>query len=279
MNISDFQDIIYEKEEKGICFLIFNRPERRNALSQQTFLEIKAVLTDMENDNNAHVLIITGCEEANAYSSGGYFDLKFFASHPLEKTKNHKLNHSNQEELQKRKEIKFWNFSKPIIAAINGLAIGAGITMTLMGADLIYMVDSPDAYLEFNFIKRAIIAQSGMSFILPFYVGFQKAKELLYFGEKITAQEAEKLGLVNKILAPNELLPYVREQALKLIPPKGPSLTLKLMKKTMHDYFRDIILKTSDLEKNINQNLFKTHDFREAIRAFKEKRESKFKGR
>lgn len=279
MNISNFQDIIYKKEENGICFLIFNRPDRRNALSLQTFLEIRTVLTNMENDNDAHVLIITGCEEAKAYSSGGYFDIKFFASHTLEKNKNHNLNNPNQEELQKRKKIKFWDISKPIIAAINGLAIGAGITMTLMGADLIYMADSSDAYLQFNFIKRGIIAQSGMSFILPFYVGFQKAKEILYFGEKISAQEAEKLGLVNKILPPNELLPYVREQALKLIPPKGPSLTLKLMKKTMHDYFRDIILKTSDLEKNINQNLFKTHDFREAIRAFKEKRESKFKGR
>ncbi|TFG29595.1 MAG: hypothetical protein EU532_02830 [Promethearchaeota archaeon] len=279
MNSNEFEDILFEKEKNGICTLTFNSPERRNALSNQTFSEIRTVLSEMERDKNAKVLIITGCREANAFSSGGYFDLKFFASHPTKKNNNESLVAISKDENQNKRNIKFWDFSKPIIAAINGLAIGAGITMILMGADLIYMADSPDTYLEFNFIKRAIIAQSAMSFILPFYVGFQKAKEILYFGEKINPQEAYDLRLVNKVLPPNELLTYVREQALKLIPPKGPSLSIKLMKKVMHDNFREIIIKTSDLEKGFNRLSFKTHDFREASRAFIEKREPNFKGR
>jgi len=267
MDVEDFNDIIYEKEDNGICTITFNRPERRNAFTKQTFLEIKAVLEDMEQDKNSRVLLMTGCSEANAFSSGGYFNLKFFAPHSPEK----------RNVLQKREDIRFWDFSKIIIAAINGLAIGAGITMPLAGADLIYM--SADAWLEFNFIKRGIIAQSAMSFILPFYLGFQRAKEILYFGNKITAQEAEKLGLVNKVLPPDDLMPYVRQVAERLIPPKGPSMTIKLMKKTIHNQFREIITHTSDLEKEANRIAFKTHDFREAIRAFTMKRESKFKGK
>jgi 2-(1,2-epoxy-1,2-dihydrophenyl)acetyl-CoA isomerase len=267
MNIEKFEDIIYEKEDNGICTITFNRPERRNAFTRQTFIEIKAVLEDMEQDKNARVLIMTGCNEANAFSSGGYFNLKFFAS-PSQVKRN---------KPQKREDIRFWDFSKIVIAAINGLAIGAGITMPLAGADLIYM--SADAWLEFNFVKRGIIAQSAMSFILPFYLGFQKAKEILYFGNKITAQDAEKLGLVNKVLPSAELMPYVHQIAERLIPPKGPSMAIKLMKKTIHNQFREIIINTSDLEKEANRIAFKTHDFREAIRAFTMKREPKFKGK
>ena len=82
MIISDFQDILYEKEESGICTLTFNRPERRNAISKLTFVEIEAVLDDMEQDKNAKVLIITGCKEANAFSSGGYISKDYTASIP-----------------------------------------------------------------------------------------------------------------------------------------------------------------------------------------------------
>ena len=171
----------------------------------------------------------------------------------------------------------FWKFSKPVIAAVNGLAVGAGITMVLAGADLIYMSD--DAWLGFYFVKRAVVPEFSLSFILPFYVGFQKAKEIVYFGDKIAAKEAEKLGLVNKVLPPNELMPYAREQALRLIPPKGPSLSIKLMKKTMHDYFKDILSRTLDLENEGLRELKKTHDFRESMKALGQRREPNFKGK
>ncbi|MBA7579341.1 Crotonyl-CoA hydratase [subsurface metagenome] len=102
---------------------------------------------------------------------------------------------------------------------------------------------------------------------------------MLYFGKKITAQEAYELGLVNKVLPKEELMPFVREQALKLIPPKGPSLSLKLMKKTMHDYFKDILSRTLDLENEGLRTLLKTHDFRESLKALIQKRDPTFKGK
>ena len=173
--------------------------------------------------------------------------------------------------------MKFWDFNKPVIAAINGMAIGGGITMPLAGADLIYMAE--DAWLGFFFSKRAIIPEFSCSFLLPLLVGFQKAKEICFFGDKITAQKAYKLGLVNKVLPPDELMSYSREQAFKLIPPKGPSLSLKLMKKTMHAYFREILDRTLDLENRALRKAFTSKDFNESMKALKEKRDPIFNGR
>jgi len=273
MKIEDIKDIIYEKEENGICTITINQPKRRNAMSFLTFLEIETVLADMEKDKNAKVLIITGCEEANAFSSGGYFNMNLYPQLPPEILEEIDLT----DIAIKRLCMKFWNFSKPVIAAINGLAVGAGFTMPLAVADLIYI--SEDAWIGFYFVKRAIIAEFSSHFLIPYYIGFQKAKELLYFGKKITAQEAYDLGLVNKVLSNEELMPFVREQALKLIPPRGPSLAIKLMKKTMHDYFYDILSRTLDLENEGLRALFKTHDFRESLKALGQKREPSFKGK
>ncbi len=273
MNISDFQDIIYEKEDSGICTLTFNRPERRNAISKLTFVEIEAVLDDMERNDNAKVLIITGCKEANAFSSGGYVTKDYTASIPRKIRKQ--LDFADI--VEKKLILKFWDFSKPIIVAINGFAIGVAATLPLAVADLIFMAE--DAWLAYYFVKRAIMQESGSSFLLPFYVGFQKAKELLYFGDKVSAQEAERLGLVNKVLAHEELIPYAREQALNLIPPKAPSLSIKLMKKTMHHYFKDILSMTMDLENKHDMIVINTEDFRESVRSLRDKGEPIFRGK
>jgi len=78
MKIDDFEDILYEKEENGICTITISRPERRNAVTHLSFLEIYTVLEDMEKDREAKVLIITGNPEGNAFSSGGYFEPNYF---------------------------------------------------------------------------------------------------------------------------------------------------------------------------------------------------------
>ena len=271
MIIEDFEDIIYEKEDNGICTATISRPEARNAVTYVTFLEIYTVLEDMEKDRNAKVLIITGDPRGNAFTSGGYFKPEMIEE--MKKYKEIDL----MDIAQKKVCMKFWDFNKPVIAAINGMAIGGGITMPLAGADLIYMAEN--AWLGFFFSKRAIIPEFSCTFLLPLLVGFQKAKEICYFGDKITAQKAYELGLVNKVLPPDELIPYSREQALKLIPPKGPSLSLKLMKKTMHAYFREILDRTLDLENRALRKAFTSKDFNESMKALKEKRDPVFVGR
>lgn len=273
MNIEDFEDIAYHKEDNGICTATFNRPERRNAVSYLTFLELYTVLEDMERDNNTKVLIITGNPKGNAFSSGGYFEPDFFKSVQKEIRQEIDL----MDIAQKKLCLKLWKFYKPVIVAINGLAIGGAITMPLSGADLIYMAE--DAWLGFYFGKRAIIPEFGANFMLPFLVGFQKAKEICFFGEEISAKKAYEMGLVNKVLPNEELMPYARKQALKLIPPQGPSLSIKLMKKTMHAYFIPILEQTLDLENKGLRKAFRSKDFMESMNALKEKRAPQFIGR
>ena len=273
MNIEDFQDIIYEKEENGICTITLNRPERLNALSFVTFLEIETAIKDMEQDNNAHVLIITGCEERNAFSSGGYFNMKNLMNIDPDIKKELDL----EDIAIKRLCMTFWEFSKPVIAAINGLAVGAGITMPLSCADLIYMAD--DAWAGFFFIKRAIAPEFGMSFVLPLLIGFQRAKEILYLGDKIPAKKMEKLGLINGVIAHEELMDHCRKVAERLIPPVAPSVSIKLMKKMIHDFFRNIVSESLDKENIVLRATFKTQDFRESVKALGEKRDPVFTGR
>mgnify|MGYP006287586485 CR=1 FL=1 len=273
MEIDELSDIIYKKEENGLCYLIFNRPERRNAMTQVTFLEIETILEDMEKDKKARALIMTGCEEANAFSSGGFFDPSFFSNLSPELKEQIKVS----DIAQKRLCLKLWDFSKPIVAAINGLAIGSGFTIPLAGADLIYMAD--DAWIGFYFIKRALSLETASSFLLPFYVGFQRAKEILYFGDKIDAQKALELGFINEVVPKDKLMAHVRSVAQQLIPPNGPSVSLKFMKKLMHDYFRPILERQLTMENESLQETLRTRDFRESTIALKEKREPKFKGR
>ena len=274
MRSEDFKDILFEKEENGIVTVILNRPERKNALSPLTLLELWYAVDIAEKDKDIKVMILTGCEEANAFSSGGYFSTKNIRE---EIPPDHLGEVDLKDMASKKLCLKFWDFSKPVIAVLNGLAVGGGFTLPVICADLCYA--SEKAWFGLYFIKRAVMPDFATTYLLPFLIGFQKAKELFYLGDKLTAQEAEKLGLINKVLPPDELMPYAREQALRLIPPKGPSVSIKLMKKTIHAYFREIIEKQLDLE---NKRWIKTiisKDFGESLKALKEKRDPIFIGK
>ncbi|MBN1802687.1 MAG: enoyl-CoA hydratase/isomerase family protein [Candidatus Lokiarchaeota archaeon] len=275
MNMDDFNEVIFEKDENGICVLTINAPERRNAMSPRTFFEIGKVLDFVETDQSSKVLILTGSGEGKAFSSGGYFNLKELTKIPKEI-----LDQIDLEDLaQKRLALKFWDFPKPVIAAINGLALGAGITMPLIGADLIYMANDPDVFLGFYFLKRAVVPEFGSSFILPFRIGFHKTFELLFFAQKISAQEAEKFGLINKAIAPERLMPFVKEQALKLLPPQTAFGTIISTKTLVRAQFRETLVKALDEENERMLIAVRTKDFREATRSLVEKRNPHFKGK
>jgi len=271
--IEDFRDIKYEKEENGIGTITINRPERRNALSPITFLELEAAFDHMERDDDIRVVIITGNQDGNAFSSGAYMSPKVMS----EMTPEIREMLDPTDKSSRKMARTIFDFPKPIVAAVNGLAIGGGITMLLIGADLIYA--SENAYLGFYFVQNAFMSEFASTFLLPLYVGFQKAKEIIYYGAKIEAQEAFELGLVNKVLPLNELVPYAREQALKLITPKAPGLSIRLMRKAMHDIFKDQIYKILDIENEGYTTLLKSENVGIAMSARRKKVEPEFKGR
>ncbi|TFF99679.1 MAG: enoyl-CoA hydratase/isomerase family protein, partial [Promethearchaeota archaeon] len=227
MRSEDFKQIKYEKEENGILTVTLNWPERKNALSPLGLLELIYAVEHAEKDSDVKVMILTGCEEAGAFSSGGYFSHEMLKEIPEEYRKEINL----RDMASKKLCLKYWDFSKPIIAAINGLAVGGGFTFPVICADLVYMAE--EAWWALFFVKRAVMPDFATTVLLPLFIGINKAKELFYFGDRMTAHDAERLGLVNKVLPKDELMPFVREQAFKLIPPKGPSLSIKLMKKTI----------------------------------------------
>ncbi|MHA1729374.1 MAG: enoyl-CoA hydratase-related protein [Promethearchaeota archaeon] len=270
MKIEEIQDIIYEKENNGICTATISIPKRRNAMSAVTFLELYTIINDMEQDKNAKVLIITGDPKGRAFTSGGYISSNFMETVP-----KHIRDEIEQDDpAQKKLAIRLFTFYKPIIAVINGLGIGGGITMPLLGADLIYMAE--DAYVWFNFAKRAFVPEFSCSFTLVQKLGFQKAKEILYLADKITAQQAFEIGLVNKVLPKDELMLYAREQALKLIPPKGSAHTISLIKKSIHSHFIPIVDKTLDLENEGMRKSYSHKDIVESALSLREKREPHF---
>jgi 2-(1,2-epoxy-1,2-dihydrophenyl)acetyl-CoA isomerase len=124
------------------------------------------------------------------------------------------------------------------------------------------------------------MADFATSYILPQLLGFQKAKELFYFGDKLTAREAYELNLgINDVVPKSDLMNYAREQAFKLIPPEGPTVSLKLMKQAIHEPHREILKKQLDLENKYWKRTLRTKDFNESLKALSQKREPEFIGK
>ncbi len=280
MKVEAFRDIVYEKEaETGIVTVTLNTPKRKNALSFISFLELFYAVEEMEKDDTARAMIITGARDPDAhdpaneaFSSGGYFNMKLLQEIPEELRAEIDLTDIAQKKLC----LKMFAFEKPVIAAINGLAIGAGFTMPLVGADLICM--SEHAWIELPFVGLGIVPEFALTYLLPRLMGFQKAKEIVYFRKRVSAQQALAWGWVNDVVPHDALLEHAGKMARKLIPPEGPGLAVKLAKRAFHKPYIDAVAKALDAEnEGLNQGVM-TYDFGEALKARKEKRAPVFRG-
>ena len=280
MKVGEFKNIIYDMDdETGIVTVTINKPEIKNALSLLVLLELYWAVDAVESDESVNAMIITGAKPLNsndpageAFSSGGYFNLADLEALD-DKTKS---DIDLTDIAQKRLCLKMWQLDKPVIAAVNGLAIGGGFTIPLACADLIYL--SEHAWVKLPFINLGLIPELASSYLLPRLVGFQRAKEIIFFGEKISASKLYEMGLVNEVLPHNDLIRHAKQMALKLIPPRGAGLATRLAKQAMHKPLIEAVTKALDIE---NEGLNKTiasADFWEALAARKEKREPLFKG-
>jgi len=280
MDAREFKNIIYDKDDKtGIVLVTINRPEIKNALTILVLLELYRAADLFETDETALAMILTGARTVNsndptneAFSSGGYFNLA-----ELEGLDDETKNEIDLTDIaQKKLCIKLWQVNKPIIAAINGLAIGGGFTVPLACADLIYV--SEHAWVKLPFISLGLIPELASSYLLPRILGFQRAKEIFFFGEKLDAPKLLELGLINKILPHNELIDYSKEMAAKLVPPQGASLAVSLTKQALHRPLIKAISRALDEENEGLGKSFASADFWEALAARKEKRNPDFKG-
>ena len=259
----DYKTIIYEKDKNGIVTVTFNRPERLNAINPLMSWEIRESLKEMSEDKKVKVAIFTG--KGRAFSSG--MDLKMDITLPEE------ADVDLGDIAQKGLILELFDFEKPTIAAVNGVAMGFGWNFA-QACDLVHA--SEEATMGYFFVKRALVPEAGSTYLLPRSVGIHRAKELMFFGDRFDARKAFELGLVNKVLLAEELMPEAKRTAEKLA--KGPSLSLKLIKKMINSHLRDHISHALDLENDGLYETMSSMDFFEAIVAFSEKRKPIFRG-
>lgn len=248
--------------EHQVAVITINRPEVRNALSNETVKEIRECLRKIEADPDIMAAVFTGAGE-KAFIAGA--DIRGVQ----EKTFLDGLV-SDMQSLYTELE----NLSKPTIAAVNGFALGGGCELA-MACDI--RIASEKAKFGLPELNLAILPGAGGTQRMTRLVGKGKTKELIFTGDIIGAEEAEKIGLANKVVPADQLMDATMEMAGKMIK-KGP-LALKLSKMAINASSETDIHTGLLIEKLAQSILYTTEDKYEGTSAFLEKREANFKGR
>ena len=253
-----YENIIFEKEE-NIAIITFNRPEAMNALNNQTRAEFGQAIEDVAMDDAIKVLILTG--SGKAFVAGS--DIKEFNETTPFAAHNIKRLGEMVEKLE-----------KPVIAAVNGFCLGGGNEIA-MGCDII--IASEKAKFGQTEINIGIIPGGGGTQRLPRLIGVCRAKELIYTGDIIRAEEADRLGLVNRVVPMDELMPAAKELAKKIAAKSAAAL--KLAKTAINLGMQTNLESGLKYEYELYSLSLSLEDKLEGVNAFLKKRAPKFVGR
>jgi len=264
----EFEKMILE-EENGIATLTLNNPEKLNAMSTPMWNDLSRIIKRIKDNPAVNVLVITGAGRGFCSGSdvGGRLAANIEGKGP-QKTQAELLEGTGHAAALIR------DLEIPIIAAVNGVAAGAGLSIALL-SDI--RIASKTARFGAIWVRVGLIGDLGATLLLPQLIGPDKAFEMLTTGIMIDAGEAERIGLVTRVVPDEELMATTRDIALKLA--KGPALSIKLMKKAIYKGLVHNDLKTQlDFESFAQGICRQSEDHREGVRAFLEKREAQFKG-
>jgi enoyl-CoA hydratase len=256
----EFKNILYEKSD-GIATITINRPQVRNALNPETVQEISARLDDAIKDENVYVVVITGAEE-KAFSAGA--DINIMQG--ISTAKAREFCKQGQEIFDKVEA-----FDKPIIAAINGYALGGGLELA-MACDI--RIASESARMGQTEINVGLIPGWGGTQRLPRYVGKAIAKELIFTGKMIDAKTAERYGLVNAVVPPDQLKTAVTAMAKELM--KKPRVGLKLAKELVNSSTETNPRTGMAHEAEAFGVISQTEEFKEGVKTYLETKKPKY---
>lgn len=260
-----YEDIIYEKEDQ-IATITLNRPHELNAYTRKMMREMAAALDDAAQDDNIRALIITGA--GRGFCSGVAWQDPEGARVGVRSIVRH--------ELRLYPAIsRLWDYDKPVICAINGMAAGAGTSLAMV-CDL--RIASEQAKFCMVWVRRGMVPDNGASYFLVRIVGLAKAYELTWTGDAIDALEMGRIGLVSKVVPHKDLMKVAKEIATRLA--KGPPITIQLSKRLLRRALVEPDLAPQmELEGSFQRIAVSTEDSKEGGRAIREKREPDFKGK
>jgi enoyl-CoA hydratase len=262
MSYERYRSLAIERRGK-VLMISFNRPGALNAITAELHRELSEIFADVARDTDTAAVVLTG--NGRAFSAGG--DLRWFQN----------MTSAELDALftEARKiVIDFLEVEQPIIAAVNGPATGLGATLALL-SDVIFA--SAAARIGDPHVRIGVVAGDGGAIIWPWLVGAARAKEFLMTGDLLTAEDAHRIGLVNHVVAADELMPKAFALADRLA--NGPTQAIRGTKVSVNKILRETVNLVLDTSLALEKLCFMTKDHREAIDAFLEKREPKFTGR
>lgn len=247
----------------GVCTIKLNRPEVFNSFNRSMALALQKALDDCERDAGVRTIVITG--EGKAFCAGQDLGEAIDPEGPDLTT--------IVEEHYNPIILRIRNIEKPVIAAVNGVAAGAGANIAL-ACDITIAKKSASFIQAFS--KIGLIPDSGGTFFLPRIIGMQKALALMFTGDKVTADQAEQMNMIYRSVEDEQFQDEVNSfaETLAAMPTRGLGLT----KKAVNESFTNGLAAQLAVEGKLQTEAGETHDFREGVNAFLEKRKPVFKG-
>jgi enoyl-CoA hydratase len=257
-----YEHIAIERRDDGVVVATLNRPEKLNAVNGVLHGELARLPREFDADSDTRALVITGA--GRAFCAGG--DFSPTGVHATERPIT----------LEEGRQIveHLLDCSKPVISAVNGYAMGLGATVALL-ADVVYAARS--AVFADTHVVMGIGAGDGGQLIWPLLMGVNRAKYFLMTGERLSAEDAERLGLVNFVVDDGAVVEEALALATRLA--AGPALAISASKMAINTYMKSIANLVMPLSLALEGNTMRSEDHREAVAAFQEKREPRYTGR
>lgn len=264
--MTDYKTLLYAIEN-DVAWVTMNRPEQRNAVNAELRDELISVFTDARTNAAVRAIVLTGsgkgfCTGADLSGPRGQGPTGPGAGRELMKGSSQRLIRA------------LWDLEKPVVAAVNGVAAGLGSHLAFASD---FVIAAADARFIEVFVRRGIAVDAAGAFLLPRLIGLQKAKELVYFGDDLSAEDGVRIGLVSKVVPADQLAATARDWAERLA--KGPTFAIGMSKRLLNRSLESSFETALEEEAMAQMLVTQSEDTKEGMLAFMERRQPSFKGR